>query len=354
MRTRVLIVDDSTSTRKVIRRQLEGAAGRSAGLEVVGEASDPFEARERIFKLRPDILTLDVEMPRMNGLEFLKRLMQHHPLPVVVLSSVTPAQSKLAIMALELGACEVLCKGPETFAAQGRTIVDALARSRGARMGVMTQAAAPAASRGPLTASGSAQRDLVVIGSSTGGPQALDQVIGKLPKNFPPTALVQHMPAEFTGPFARRLNERSQLEVFEARDRMPLRPGQCAVAPGGKHLELGGRPGAFTLRLSDAPAVNYHKPSVDVLFRSVIPHAARTVGVILTGMGSDGAEGLLALKQAGAHTIGQDQATSLVYGMPRVAAERGAVQEVRSLPTVAQSMVRACFGKRRATYLTGS
>ena len=353
MRTRVLVVDDSTSTRKVIRRQLEGPAGRSIGREVVGEASDPFEARELIFQLRPDILTLDVEMPRMNGLEFLKRLMQHHPLPVVVLSSVTPAESKLAVMALELGACEVLCKGPDTFAAQGRTIVDAIARSRGARMGVM-KAAAPAPSRGPLTASGAAQRDLVVIGSSTGGPQALDQVVGKLPGNFPPVAIVQHMPAEFTGPFARRLDERSQLKVFEGRDHMPLRPGECVVAPGGKHLELLGQPGAFTVRLTDAPPVNFHRPSVDVLFRSVLSHAARTLGVILTGMGGDGAEGLLALKNAGAHTIGQDQATSLVYGMPRVAAERGALTEVRSLPTMAQSMVRACFGARRATHLTGS
>ncbi|MEM1416722.1 MAG: chemotaxis-specific protein-glutamate methyltransferase CheB [Myxococcota bacterium] len=353
MPTRVLIIDDSTSTRKVIRRQLEGPAGRSIGLQVVGEASDPFEAREQMFKLRPDVLTLDVEMPRMNGLEFLKRLMKHHPLPVVVLSSVTPAQSKLAVLALELGACEVLCKGPDTFAANGRTIVDALDRARNARVGVLKPAAAPA-SRGPLTASGPLRRDLIVIGSSTGGPQALDQVVGKLPASSPPVIIVQHMPAEFTGPFAKRLDERSPLRVFEAQTGMPLRQGECAIAPGGFHVEVGGGHGNWKLKLSNGPVVNYHKPSVDVLFRSAVPHASRTVAAILTGMGADGAQGMLALRKAGAHTIGQDEATSLVYGMPRVAAEVGAVAEVRSLQTLAQSIVHACFATRRAGHLTGS
>ncbi len=338
---RVLIVDDSPTMRAVISSCLRAAGG----IQVVGEAGDPYQAREAIRTLAPDVITLDVEMPRMDGLDFLERIMRLRPMPVIMVSTLTHASAEAAVRALELGAFECIGKpaGGDTMRAFAGLpdLVKAAARSR-------IRPKVAAADTGAPALSGFEPNDrMVAIGSSTGGVEALIQLISSFPVNCPPTVITQHIPETFSGKFANRLNSKSVATVREAFDGAPLKHGHVYIAPGGKyHLEVvGGR--APVCRLREGDLHSGHRPSVDVLFESMAQFGERTVGVILTGMGKDGAEGLGAIRRAGGSTIGQDEATSVVYGMPRVAFEMGAVETQLPLESIAPEVLRLCSARER-------
>jgi len=325
--TRVLIVDDSSTIRNLIRRRLDG----DPRIIVVGEASDPFDAREKIKSLSPDVLTLDVEMPRMNGLEFLERLMRLRPMPVVMISTETHRGSAAAIEALALGAIECIGKPaadrlPEGFLHLADLLVVA-ARARVREPGPRTIASPP----GDFRWNGR----FVLIGSSTGGVDALETVLKGFPQDCPPTLITQHMPEGFLASFAQRLAPRIAPKLSLAADGAPLLPGQVYLAPGGEaHLMMA--PGdPPRCRLVAGPKRSGHRPSVDMLFESASPLAARCVAVILTGMGRDGADGMAVLRAGGARTFAQDEATSVVFGMPRVALEIGAAERAVPLSRIA-------------------
>jgi two-component system chemotaxis response regulator CheB len=319
---RVLIVDDSATMRSLIA----AALSRDPQIEVIGQAADPFEARQAIKELNPDVITLDVEMPNMNGIEFLEKIMRLRPMPVVMVSTLTSQGAQATLQALELGAVDCVAKpataGPHAFDELCAKVVMA-AR---ARVRPLTQ---PVTVR-PLE-SFEPNGDIIAIGSSTGGVEALITLLSGFPANCPPTVITQHMPAAFTKSFADRLNRLTAPQVSEATDGAPLLPGRVYVAAGGPaHLEVTGSSSLRCL-VREGETVNGHRPSVDVLFRSVAKKAGKkAVGIILTGMGRDGAQGLLAMREAGARTFGQDEASCVVYGMPKAAFEIGAVQ--RQLP----------------------
>jgi two-component system chemotaxis response regulator CheB len=346
---RVLIVDDSALVRKILSDELS----KHADIEVVGTAIDPYVAREKIARLRPDVITLDVEMPRMDGLSFLAKLMRHFPLPVVVVSSLTPRDSDNAVRALALGAVEVIAKPGSALSTQGITdelarAVRTAARARVARVAAVAEPAprAPAAPTGCPDAAPALLLDtthkVLAIGASTGGTQAIEQVLRALPANAPGTVIVQHMPEHFTAAFAKRLNGLCAMEVREARDGDAVVPGVALVAPGGRHMVLQLSGARYFARIKDGPPVHHQRPAVDVLFQSVARHAGRNaIGVILTGMGADGAKGMLAMREAGAHTIAQDEESCVVFGMPREAIKLGAAADVVGLPQVAPTVLRA-------------
>ena len=322
MSTRVLVVDDST-----VMRQLIGAAlSADPELEVVGEAGDPIQAREAIKLLNPDVITLDVEMPNMNGIDFLERIMRLRPMPVVMVSTLTARGTDATLAALELGAVDCIEKPRGSDAEGFRQIAEKVKMAAKARVRQRIKREEPQA-----TDDFTPNDKIVAIGSSTGGVEALLTMIERLPANCAPTVITQHMPASFTKSFAERLNRASAATVSEARDGDPLVPGRVYVAPGGDfHLEVEGTR-HLRCKVTRGDPVSGHCPSVDVLFNSVARCAKdRSVGVILTGMGRDGANGLLAIRQAGGRTLGQDEATCVVYGMPRAAHELGAVE--RQLP----------------------
>lgn len=338
---RVLVVDDSAVVRKVLTEELS----RYEDIEVVGSAVDPYVAREKIVALAPDVLTLDIEMPRMDGLSFLKHLMRHHPLPVVVVSSVAPRSSSAAVQALSLGAVDVIAKPLGAFSVPdvGRELVRAIRaaarvdfrRNGGAREPEPVRARTSAA-RIALTAKASLDDRLIAIGASTGGTKAIEAVLSRLPADTPGTVVVQHMPAGFTASFAARLDERCAMEVREAVDNDTLAPGLALVAPGGRHLIVQRSGRVFRVRVKDGPLVHHQRPAVDVLFHSVAQQAGGSaVGVLLTGMGSDGARGLLAMRRSGAHTIAEAESSCVVFGMPREAIEAGAAVEVAPLTAIA-------------------
>ncbi len=337
---RVLIVDDSRTMRAVIRAVLM----RDSEIDVVGEAGEPYEAREAMKRLNPDVVTLDVEMPKMNGLDFLEKIMRLRPTPVVMISTLTQEGAAASVEALALGAFDVVGK-PDAAALRGGfdglpQIVKEAARSQVGRLagGGGRASSAPAFQPGDK---------YVFIGSSTGGVEALSAIIDGFPENCPPTLITQHMPELFTASFAERLNRTSRATVAEAYSGAPLRPGCVYIAPGGaRHLKVTSGPSP-TCRLEEGDLVRGHRPSVDVLFRSAARLGERAVGVILTGMGADGAEGLKAMLTAGAHTIGQDSATSVVYGMPRAAYELGAVRRQAPLTQIAKEILAATSEQRR-------
>ena len=334
---KVLIVDDSA----VVRRILTDELGKDPAIEVVGTAPDPFIARDKIVQLEPDVITLDVEMPRMDGITFLGKLMRHHPMPVIVLSSLTPEGGKTAMAALEAGAIEVMCKPGGAY-----TVGDAceeLARKIKAAAVARVPARPGTKGAGPTRRLSMVEttNKIFAIGASTGGVQALTQVITAFPPNVAGTVIVQHMPAQFTRSFAERLDGLSAAQVKEAEDGDSVIAGRVLLAPGGYHM-LVNRSGAnYYVRIKDGPTVCHQRPSVEVLFQSVAKYAgANAVGAILTGMGDDGAQGLSAMRQQGAHTVGQDEASCVVYGMPKAAAEAGGVEKVVSLDKVAETMIQ--------------
>jgi two-component system chemotaxis response regulator CheB len=340
MSIKVLIVDDSAVIREVLSRTL----GRDGDIIVVGTAVDPIDAREKIKSLTPDVVTLDIEMPNMNGLAFLDKLMRLRPLPVVMVSTLTTKGASETLLALELGAVDFVAKpshdlagGLEAFGANLREKVRAAAHSS-VRGGTAPKATAPAKLRTAAAPRGA----LIAIGASTGGVEAIRAVLSTIPTDCPPIVIAQHMPAGFTTRFAARLDELSEIGVVEAEDRMPLETGRAYVARGDWHLRVERSSGQLKCRLMQDELTSGHRPSVDVLFESVAQTVgSMAVGAILTGMGRDGARGLKLMREAGAYTVGQSQASALVYGMPRVAFEEGAVVEQAPVEMVAAKLVAA-------------
>ena len=339
---KVLVIDDSALVRKLLTEELN----KQKDIEVVGTAMNPYIARDKIVKLKPDVLTLDLEMPQMDGLSFLAKLMKHFPLPVVVVSSLTPRNSQNALHALRLGAIEVICKPGSAYSTQNITqdIVNAV---RTASIAKFDRQPALYNNNAPKIEHTSEQVNLVhttnkliAIGSSTGGTQALEAVLTQLPPNLPGIVIVQHMPPIFTKSFADRLNTICQVNVKEAEDGDHVQSGYVLIAPGNYHM-LNEKNGArYYTRIKQGPPVLHHRPSVDVLFNSVARSAGiNAMGVILTGMGTDGAKGLLNMKEKGAFTLGQDEATSVVYGMPREAFYIGAVKEQLPLQQIPEKII---------------
>lgn len=343
---KVLVVDDSALVRKLLTEELS----RYSDIEVVGGAIDPYVARDKIVRLKPDVITLDIEMPRMDGLSFLAKLMKFYPMPVVVVSSLTPQNSQNAIRALELGAVEVICKPGSSLSVPdiSRRLVEAVRAASRARV-----------SRSPAllesTDKGGNQdykiqlkttHKVIAVGASTGGTVAIEKLLSGMPLNIPGILIVQHMPEYFTASFAARLNSICKIEVREARDGDTMAQGLSLIAPGGKHMLLE-RSGAFyNVRIKGGPMVHHQKPSVDVLFHSVAKQAgANAVGVLLTGMGADGADGLLAMKQNKAYTIAQDEASCVVYGMPGEAVKLGAACKVLPLDEIPDCIIKRLSGE---------
>ncbi|HVS51308.1 MAG TPA: chemotaxis response regulator protein-glutamate methylesterase [Opitutaceae bacterium] len=360
---RVLIVDDSAMVRKLVTDALKS----DPEIEVVGTAIDPFVARDKIQQLNPDVITLDLEMPRMDGLTFLKIVMEQRPLPVIIMSSLTQRGSDHVLEALRLGAFDVLAKpgGPYSFGDLGPQLIARIKASAGARLRhrreenrgqriergehppvaprpALPGSRPPSSVFRPPTPPFRRARDLILLGASTGGTEALREILTQLPAELPPIAIVQHIPPVFSKTFADRLNETCALEVREAVDGDRLEPGLALVAPGNFHLLLQWQVDHYRARVISGPPVWHQRPAVDLLFKSVVDTggAPHTVAGVLTGMGRDGADGLLRLREHGAVTFAQDEATSVVYGMPRVAWENGAAQHQLPLDHVAEFLVR--------------
>lgn len=349
MKIRVLVVDDSALMRSLLTEMINSAPD----VEVVGTAPDAATAREMIKVLNPDVLTLDVHMPKMDGLEFLERLMRLRPMPVVMVSAYTQAGSDTTLKALELGAIDFIGKpradSAKAMEGYAEELVDKIRAAKGARLRryVMTQITAPKTSlpqppaAPPVVRPGGGGK-IIFIGASTGGTEAIKEFLLGIPADCPPILIVQHMPEAFTASFARRLDTLCQPTVIEAKGNEKVEPGKVYIAPGHSHLQIKRSPSGFVTELLATPPVNRHRPSVDVLFDSAAAVLGRqAVGVILTGMGKDGAQGMLRMRQAGARTLGQDEASCVVYGMPREAFIIGAVEEQYPLDEIARRALLA-------------
>lgn len=340
---RVLIVDDSAVARQAIRQALL----QDPEIEVVDVACDAYVAREKILRHDPDVITLDLEMPRMDGLTFLRILDEHHPIPVVVVSALTPQGSAKAMEAMEAGAVDVLAKpnGSQTLGEAARHLayhVKAAARARLRPRGPETGSASVAPVAPGRSPGGFSDRRVVVIGASTGGVEALRSLLPRLPDGLPPIAVVQHIPPNFSRLMAERLNDLCPFEVREAVEGDTLRPGLCLVAPGDLHLALVRFGRGYRARLTQSPPVHHCRPAVDVLFRSAAESAgAQAVAVLLTGMGVDGARGMKALHTAGARTIAEHEDSCVVYGMPQAAIKLGAADEIVPLPQIPEAILQA-------------
>ncbi len=340
---KVLIVDDSAIVRKILSDTILA----ESDMEVVGTAPDPYVARDQILALQPDVMTLDIEMPRMDGLTFLKRVMKHHPLPTIIVSSLGQASCGATLEALRCGAVDVLAKpaGPYSVGKLRVSLAAKIRAAAGSRPRALADDAATPGDAvrrigiGPMAA---AAGTVVAIGASTGGTVAIHDILLQLPADMPGMVITQHIPAGFSLAFANRLNRICSMEVREAVTGDVVRPGLALIAPGDYHLLLRRTEAGLTVELQQGPQVCYQRPSVDVMFASVAQVVgARAVGVLLTGMGADGAKGMLALKQAGATTIAQDEASCVVYGMPREAVRLNAVSDVASLGDIPRVLAGA-------------
>ncbi len=353
MSIRVFIIDDSAVVRKVLTAILTAAAG----IEVIGSAQDPIFALAHMEKNWPDVITLDIEMPRMDGITFLKKIMLERPTPIVMCSTLTEKGSKASLDALRLGAIDVVAKPKSdvktSLPESSRDLVNAIKVAAKANMAVLKPMpiARISPTRNKFNADAMLEKgqklgvkkagSLIAIGASTGGTQALAAVLAALPSNTLPILIVQHMPAQFTQAFAKRLNEVSRVEVKEAEDNDALLPGLVLIAPGGKHMMLQVTQFGASVKIKDGPPVNRHKPSVDVLFRSVAKYAgADALGIIMTGMGDDGAVGIKEMRDVGAKTIAQNEETCVVYGMPAVAVKLGGIDHVLALSKIPQMIVQ--------------
>jgi two-component system chemotaxis response regulator CheB len=338
---RVLIVDDSAVVRKILTKELS----HERGIKVVGTAPDPYVARDKIVRLKPDVVTLDLEMPRMDGLAFLKKLMKHYPLPVIIVSSLTKKGGRLALEAMESGAVEVLSKPGSAYSVgemkqQLADKIRAAARARVDRLADELNGDKPVNMAYHLLSE--TTNKVIAIGASTGGTEALKKVLTQFPPSIPGIVVVQHMPPKFTTTFSERLNTLSQIEVKEAKDGDSVNPGRALIAPGNYHMLLRRSGAKYYVSVKNGPLVNRQRPSVDVLFQSISKYAgANAVGVIMTGMGSDGAKGLLEIRQAGAKTIGQDEASCVVFGMPKEAAKINAVDKLVPLHRIPHEIIKA-------------
>ena len=355
---RVLIVDDSS----LVRQMLTDILNEAPDIEVVGVASDPLFARERIKALNPDVLTLDVEMPRMDGLTFLSNLMRLRPMPVIMVSSLTERGAQTTLRALELGAIDFVSKPKadlsgtlrdfsEEICSKVRTAAHARVRARAEQPAPSPIAVPPKYSADAVLPSSAPPRRLhtteriIAIGASTGGTEAIKVVLQSLPADGPAVVIAQHIPAAFSGAFTQRMDSISAMSVCEPRDGQQIVPGHVYIAPGDQHLMVDRDGARYLCRLSTGPHVNRHRPSVDVLFRSVAQNAGHNaVGAILTGMGDDGARGLKEMLDAGARTVAQDEASSVVWGMPGAAVKHGGVMEVQPLERIAEAILRLAAG----------
>ena len=344
---RTLIVDDSAIVRKILTEALAG----EPDIDVVGTAPDPYVARDKILALHPDVLTLDIEMPRMDGLTFLRKLMEFHPMPVIVISSLGQASCKAAMDALEAGAVEVLAKpgGPYSVGELRLALATKIRAAAAARLRTPTQQPRKATEFGRAGNHGTGNvtegfdpTTVIAIGASTGGTEAIAEVLQQIPQQSPGIVITQHIPANFSRAFAERLDRICQIRVKEAADGDVVSPGHALVAPGNFHMLLRKRSGVYSVAVKEGPRVCYQRPSVDVLFRSVAEVAGpKAVGALLTGMGSDGAAGMLLMRQAGAVTIAQDEASCVVFGMPREAIRLGAAVHVHPLTHIAGAILAA-------------
>ena len=353
-KTRVLIVDDSASVRQTLTAVLES----DPDIEVIGAASDPFVAAKKIQEDLPDVITLDVEMPRMDGITFLRKIMSQHPIPVVMCSSLTEAGSETLLQALEAGAVDIILKprigAADHLADSALRICEVVksaahARVRGVKAssrqvsahGIQAKLTADAVLPPPSGKAMARTTEMVVcVGASTGGTEALREMLERLPANAPGIVIVQHMPEKFTAAFARRLNSLCEMEIKEAEDGDAVLRGHALIAPGDKHMLLERQGARYHVSVRNGPLVSRHRPSVDVLFRSAARSAGgNAMGVIMTGMGDDGARGMLEMHQAGAHTLAQDEASSVVFGMPKEAIAHGGVDKIVPLDQIAREIL---------------
>lgn len=344
---KVLIVDDSA----LVRQMLSVILGRQADIQVVGTASDPLIARDKIKELNPDVLTLDVEMPRMDGLEFLEKLMRLRPMPVVMISSLTDKGADVTLRALELGAVDYVTKPAAGLAGSLEDYAEEIvAKIRvAARCHVRPHSPASAVRRPPLVVPSTfkgASEKIILLGASTGGTEAIKDFLIDLPPTCPPIVIVQHMPPGFTASFAKRLDGLCRIGVKEGEQGERIMPGQAYIAPGGRHMSIKRSGAYYQIELSDDPPVSLHRPSVDKLFLSAVPNVgANAVAVLMTGMGKDGAMGMLELRKKGVYTVAQDEATCVVFGMPREAIQIGAADVVLPLGDIAANVLNR-FGAR--------
>lgn len=338
---RVLIVDDSAIVRKIFSEELS----KYPDIEVVGVAPDPFVARDKIVSLKPDVITLDIEMPRMDGLTFLKKLMKYYPLPTIIVSSLTPKGGKLTLEAMDIGAIDVIAKAGSSYSV-GDMSVQLAEKIRAASKVKMVKREITDKDEGtaeaePIRALSQTSNKVIAIGASTGGTEALKKVLTKMPPNSPGIVIVQHMPANFTTAFSARLNDLCQIAVKEAQNNDSVTPGTALLAPGNFHMILRRSGARYYVEVKTGPMVHHQRPAVDILFRSTANYAgANAIGVILTGMGTDGAEGLLEMKKAGASTIAQDEKSCVVFGMPKEAIKLGAADKIVALDSIASEIIK--------------
>lgn len=338
---RVLIVDDSAVVREIFTNELS----RDPELEVVGTAIDPYIARDKIIQLKPDVVTLDVEMPRMDGITFLRKLMRHFPIPVIIVSSLTPKGGQMAMEAMNAGAIDVLCKPGASYTVGDMSVelTDKIkaAASVNIKRWISSKAAQSEGTSAPRLTMIRTTNKVLAIGASTGGTQALLKVLAALPADAPGTVVVQHMPEHFTSSFAQRLNDYCALEVKEAANGDSVAPGKVLIAPGNRHMLLRRSGARYYVDVKDGPLVRRHRPSVEVLFKSVAQAAGpNSVGVIMTGMGDDGADGMMKMKQSGSTNIAQDEASCVVFGMPKEAIRRGGVDHIVPLDKIPEAILK--------------
>lgn len=348
MTIRVLVVDDSALVRQTLERELS----RDAEIDVVGTAADPYIARDKILALKPNVITLDIEMPRMDGLTFLKKIMNYHPIPVIVVSSLSQAGSVIALEAMQNGAVDVMAKPGAAYSVgdMGVELREKIRAASRANLSLVAQTVTKgrnvAPKTGALTALSRTTNKIVILGASTGGTQAIETLITALPLNSPGIVIAQHMPAGFTKAFSNRLNDLCQVEVKEAETGDVIANGRVLVAPGNSHMLVRRSGAEYFVEVKEGPLVNHHRPSVDVLFQSaaavVGPNA---IGVMLTGMGADGAQGMKKLRDAGGINICQDEASCVVFGMPKAAIELGAANHVLPLNQIAQNIMRLALAQ---------
>lgn len=330
---RVLIVDDSATVRQVFANEL----ARDPEIEVIGTAPDPYVARDKIVQLKPDVVTLDIEMPRMDGITFLRKLMQHYPLPVIIVSSLTPTGGEVALEALQAGAVDVMCKPGAAYSVGDMSVqlIDKIKAAAGVPVKKRMESKKGAAATVERLAMTRTTNKVIAMGASTGGTEALTDVLTAMPANAPGIVIVQHMPELFTRSFADRLNGLCAIEVREAVNGETVVPGKALIAPGNYHMLLRRSGARYYVEVKSGPLVTRHRPSVDVLFKSVARYAGQNaVGVIMTGMGRDGADGMKEMHDNGAQTIAQDEASCVVFGMPKEAIARGGVDHVVSLDRI--------------------
>ncbi|MFW6055485.1 MAG: protein-glutamate methylesterase/protein-glutamine glutaminase [Thermodesulfobacteriota bacterium] len=342
---KVLIVDDSAIVRQVLSRELD----RAEDIQIVGTAPDPYVARDKIVQLRPDVVLLDVEMPRMDGLTFLKKLMKHFPLPVIIVSSLTSKGGELALEAMNAGAVEVMCKPGSALTVNdmSETLIEKIRAAARARVGKTGRQGQETTVQTRVKLSQATMTDTVIaIGASTGGTQAIQELLTRMPGNSPGIVIVQHMPEQFTASLAQRLNQICELEVREARNNDSVMPGIALIAPGNYHLLLKRSGARFFVQTKTGPLVCGHRPSVEVLFKSVARAAGRnSIGVILTGMGKDGASGLLTMLNNQARTIAQDEQSCVVFGMPKEAIRLGGAESVLPLSRIPEKIIELVNAK---------